>query len=241
MRRVRPGYTMRLLTSLVTTAVIFVGLGLMGNALFVGGEPASADTAPDLAPAKGASEVLGSDAPLKERLAALAAATAEATAKATKEVVEKIQGPRAEVPKDEALKLTVPDMRRVDGLPVYNVAPRGYEKALHDGAAHVKGTGMPWQRQANVYIAGHRIGFPGTRSHLVFWDLDKLENGDEVILTDANGTRYTYEVFKKFTVSPDDVSVLQPVKGRNIVSLQTCTLPDYKERLVVQAALKNVS
>jgi sortase A len=229
MKKMRTGYTRRLLTAVVTTAVVFVGLGLMGYALFVGGDPASADTTPVKAP----TGVVGSDAALKARLAALA--------EATKDVVEKIQGPRAEVPKDEALKLTVPDMKRVENLPVYDVAPAGYEKALHDGAAHVKGTGMPWQRQANVYIAGHRIGFPGTKSHLVFWDLDKLKNGDEVILKDANGTRYTYEVFKKFIISPDDVSVLRPVKGKNIVSLQTCTLPDYKERLVVQAELKDIS
>ncbi len=225
----RSGYTRRLLTAVVTTAVVFVGLGLMGYALFVGGEPASADTPPRAR----AEEVVGSDAPLKARLAALA--------EATKGVVEKIQGPKAEAPKDETLKLTVPDMKRVDGLPVYDVAPTGYEKALHDGAAHVKGTGLPWQREANVYIAGHRIGFPGTKSHLVFWDLDKLQNGDEVILTDANGTRYTYKVFKKFVISPDAVRVLRPIKGKNIVSLQTCTLPDYKNRLVVQAELKDVS
>jgi sortase A len=229
MKKMRTGYTRRPLTAVVTIAVVFVGLGLMGYTLFVGGEPASADTTP----VKGPTEVVGSDAALKSRLAALA--------EATKDVVEKIQGPRAEAPKDEALKLTVPDMKRVENLPVYDVAPAGYEKALHDGAAHVKGTAMPWQRQANVYIAGHRIGFPGTKSHLVFWDLDKLENGDEVILTDANGTRYTYEVFKKFVISPDDVSVLRPVKGKNIVSLQTCTLPDYQERLVVQAELEDVS
>jgi len=232
MKKMRTGYTRRLLTAVVTTAVVFVGLGLIGYALFAGGEPASADT-----PVQAPADAVGSDAAMKARLAALA----EATAEATKNVVEKIQGPRAEAPKDEALKLTVPDMRRVDGLPVYNVAPKGYEKALHDGAAHVKGTGMPWQRQANVYIAGHRIGYPGTRSHLVFWDLDKLEDGDEVVLTDANGTRYTYEVFEKFVIAPDDVSVLRPVRGKNIVSLQTCTLPDYKERLVVQAELKDVS
>jgi sortase A len=229
MKKMRTGYTRRLLTAVVTTAIVFVGLGLMGYGLFAGGEPASADTPPDRSPAK----AVGSDAPLKARLAALA--------EATRDVVEKIQDPRAEAPKDEALKLTVPDMKRVDGLPVYDVAPSGYEKALHDGAAHVKGTGLPWQRQANVYIAGHRIGFPGTKSHLVFWDLGRLEKGDEVILTDANGTRYTYEVFKKFVIRPDDVRVLRPVKGRNIVSLQTCTLPDYKERLVVQAELEDVS
>lgn len=232
MKKMRSGYTRRLLTAVLTTAIIFAGLGLMGYALFVDGEPASADT-----PVKAPVEVVGSDAPLKARLTALA----EATAEATKDVVDKIQGPRAEAPKNEALKLTVPDMKRVDGLPVYNVAPAGYEKALHDGAAHVKGTGMPWQRQANVYIAGHRIGFPGTKSHLVFWDLDKLENGDEVILTDANGTRYTYEVFKQFTFGPNETRVLKPIEGRSVVTLQSCTLPNYARRLAVLAELKDVS
>jgi len=31
------------------------------------------------------------------------------------------------------------------------------------------------------------------------------------------------------------VSVTRPIQGRNIVSLQTCTLPDYSRRLIVQA------
>jgi sortase A len=145
-----------------------------------------------------------------------------------------------EPPAQTTLELTVPEMKRVEDVPVYD-GRRGDEMALRNGTLHVKGTGYPWQRVANVYIAGHRLGFPGTKSHLVFWDLDKLENGDEVILTDANGTTYTYEVFKKFVVSPKDVHVMRPVAGKNIVSLQTCTLPDYAKRLIVQAELKSVS
>ena len=68
-----------------------------------------------------------------------------------------------------------------------------------------------------------------------------LENGDEVILTDANGTRYTYEVFKKTVVAPTDFHVTQPVAGRSVVTLQTCTLPDYSDRLIVQAELTSVA
>jgi sortase A len=146
----------------------------------------------------------------------------------------------ADTPKESTMTLTIPDMKRVREVPVYS-APAGDKASLHDGVLHLMGTGFPWQRGSNVYIAGHRLGFPGTKSYLVFWDLNKLENGDEVILTDANGTRYAYEVFKKFVVSPDTYSVTQPVAGRTIVTLQTCTLPDYKERLIVQAELKSVS
>ena len=98
---------------------------------------------------------------------------------------------------------------------------------------HVRGTGFPWQNAANVYIAGHRVGYPGTESNLVFWDLNKLRKGDEIFLTDADGTRYTYEVFEKRVISPHTVSIMRAPKGKNIVSLQTCTLPDYSHRLIV--------
>jgi sortase A len=35
-------------------------------------------------------------------------------------------------------------------------------------------------------------------------------------------------------VGPDSVEVMNPVKGKSLIALQTCTLPDYKERLIVQ-------
>ncbi len=112
------------------------------------------------------------------------------------------------------------------------------EAALKDHAAiHLEGTGFPWQEEANVYLAGHRLGYPNTDSFLAFWDLDALENGDEVVVTDADGKDYTYRVFEEFVVGPTDVQVTRPVPGKNILSLQTCTLPDYSQRLIVQAEL----
>ena len=146
----------------------------------------------------------------------------------------------AEPPNNSTMKLTVPEMQRVKEVPVYDGAMND-ESALHDGTLHVRSTGFPWHQGSNTYIAGHRMGFPGTKSYLVFWDLDKLENGDEVILTDANGTRYTYQVFKKQVVEPTDFHVTQPVPGKSLVTLQTCTLPDYAERLIVQAELTSVA
>src|ERR671917_115597 len=137
---------------------------------------------------------------------------------------------RAGSPEDSTMELTIPAMQRVHEVPVYD-GPATDEAALHDGALHVRETGFPWQTGSNTYIAGHRMGFPGTKSYLVFWDLNRLENGDEVILTDANGTRYTYQVFKTQVVAPTAYHVTQPVAGRSVVTLQTCTLPDYAERL----------
>jgi sortase A len=147
---------------------------------------------------------------------------------------------RPDPPGKSTMSLTVPAMKRVEEVPVYD-GPAGDKEALHDGALHLRGTGFPWQRGTNVYVAGHRLGFPGTKSYLVFWDLNRLESGDEVILTDANGTRYTYEVFRKFIVDPSAFRVTRPLAGRSTVTLQTCTLPDYKQRLIVQGELTSVS
>jgi sortase A len=106
---------------------------------------------------------------------------------------------------------------------------------------HLGGTDFPWQREAHVYILGHRKGYPDTRSHLLFHDLTKLHNGDEVFLVDANGTRYTYEVYREFVAEPYEVQVTQPIPGKSVVSLQSCTLPEYSKRLIVRAELKDVS
>ena len=144
-----------------------------------------------------------------------------------------------EPPGDSTMTLTVPEMKRVDRVPVYT-GPVHDKAALHDGTLHLEDTGFPWQTGANVYIAGHRMGFPGTRSYLVFWDLDMLEAGDRIFLTDADGTRYTYSVYKSIIVDPDASYITRPVPGKSIISLQTCTLPNYAQRLIVQAELTGV-
>jgi len=34
--------------------------------------------------------------------------------------------------------------------------------------------------------------------------------------------------------------VLKPIEGKNIISLQTCTLPDYTRRVIYRAELKDI-
>jgi sortase A len=140
-------------------------------------------------------------------------------------------------PKDKTLKLTVPEMSQIENDTVPTVPGTDMQTLGSHAAIHITGTGFPWEEEANVYIAGHRLGYPRTDSFLAFFDLNKLEEGDHIYLTDANGTRYTYEVFKEFIVSPTDLSVTEPIEGKNILTLQTCTLPDYSQRLIVQAEL----
>jgi sortase A len=145
-----------------------------------------------------------------------------------------------EPPGNDMMKLTVPKMEEIENDEI----PTGLgtdEALFHDYAGvHIKYTGFPWEEEANVYIAGHRLGYEGTNSYLAFWDLNKLEEGDEFYITDSEGRKYTYEVFRKFVTTPENLSVLNPVEGKNIVTLQTCTLPDYVDRLIVRGELKDI-
>ena len=139
-------------------------------------------------------------------------------------------------PKSERLTLSIPKLKRAHNIPVYT-GDSGDKGKLAAGALHLDDTGFPWQAGSNVYIAGHRLGYPRTKSWLVFWHLNNLKRGNKVVLEDAKGRRYEYEVFDKEVVEPNDRSVKKPMKGKNIVTLQTCTLPDYKDRLIVRAQL----
>ena len=58
-----------------------------------------------------------------------------------------------------------------------------------------------------------------------------------IFVEDANGREYTYEVFDLLEVGPTDLFVTEPQEGKNILTLQTCTLPDYANRVIVQAEL----
>jgi sortase A len=131
------------------------------------------------------------------------------------------------------LYLTIPELG-LEGLKVYDSLS---EERLDESAIHVPGTGFPWQSGANTYIAGHRMGYFGTDSFLVFFRLNQLNPGDQVILEDTLGGRYAYRVTETLVVGPQDASVMDPVPGRSIVSLQTCTLPDYADRLIVRGEL----
>ena len=138
-----------------------------------------------------------------------------------------------ETPTDDALYLTVPNLG-IEDLKVHNSYS---EEKLDESAIHLPDTGFPWQPGSNTYIAGHRMGYYGTDSFLVFFRLNELERGDEITLKDSLGNGYVYQVTEQLVVGPGDVSVMNPVAGKRIVSLQTCTLPDYSDRLIVRGEL----
>ncbi len=138
-------------------------------------------------------------------------------------------------PERKMLRVTIPGMKQLRNSKVPYAASDDEDAFRKYAGVHLQGTGDPWDREANVYIAGHRLGYPTTDSFLAFWDLNVLEKGDKVFVTDADGKRYVYKVFREFVVPPTQVSVTRPLEGRNVLTLQTCTLPDYSQRLIVQA------
>lgn len=136
-------------------------------------------------------------------------------------------------PEDKTLYLTVPKL----GLEDVSAFDSISEEKLKESAIHIPATGFPWQDGANVYIAGHRLGYPDTDSLYVFYDLNKLAPGDEISLKDAAGDEYVYRVTEQKVVPPDNIEVMNATKGKSIITLQTCTLPDYVNRIIVQGEL----
>ncbi len=130
--------------------------------------------------------------------------------------------------------LTIEDMGIYDA-PVFD---SDGSWALANGVAHNPQTSLPWSPtpQRNVYLAGHRMGFRGTWSRMIFYNLHKLNTGDEVLLKDRAGTFYRYRVSEVFIADPKDVWVMGQVRGRDMVTLQTCTpYPTFEKRLIVRA------
>lgn len=100
---------------------------------------------------------------------------------------------------------------------------------------HYEFSALPGQR-GNFAVAGHRE--PG-----LFWDLDKVKSGAEIVVETKTGT-FTYVVTRNFITSPQswpEVSATPPgfAKGNRLLTLTTCNPKwDNFERLVIHAVIK---
>ena len=84
--------------------------------------------------------------------------------------------PVASVPATNDLWMTIPKLGLYDNY----VTNSNAESALDYGAAKRVESGFPWQDNANTYIAGHRLGWPGTASDHQFYNLPLLDYGDKI-------------------------------------------------------------
>ena len=108
------------------------------------------------------------------------------------------------------------------------------QKDLEQGVVHYAGTAEPGQ-DGNLVIVGHssnNIFNPG-KYKFAFVLLHQLQPGDTFYLL-KDGKRYTYQIYKRQVVSPNDVSVLGASDKPATATLITCDPPGTSNnRLVV--------
>ena len=82
----------------------------------------------------------------------------------------------------------------------------------------------------NTVLAGHNY-----KNGTFFSNNSKLSNGDKIYLTDLQGKRVTYEIYKKYITTPEEFDyAVRDTNGKREVSLTTCT-NDTKGRLIIWA------
>ncbi len=95
----------------------------------------------------------------------------------------------------------------------------------------------------NVSIFGHSTLpqlYDVKNYKTIFTYLPSLENGDTIIVK-MGDLEYQYEVYDRFVVKPDHISILDQRFDASYLTLVTCVPPGtYWLRLVVRAKLKNL-
>ncbi|HSP29355.1 MAG TPA: class E sortase, partial [Ilumatobacteraceae bacterium] len=126
---------------------------------------------------------------------------------------------------DPIARLEMPSIG-VDKIVVAGVATSDLKK----GPGHYPETPLPGQL-GNSAIAGHRTTFGQP-----FFDVDKLANGDEIVVTTLAG-RFVYRVTGQQIVSPSDYQVIATTDPTRATLTLTSCHPKYttNERIIVSA------
>lgn len=109
------------------------------------------------------------------------------------------------------------EIPRIDvRLPIYHGSS---EEVLQQGVGHIESTALPIGGDyTHAVLTGHR-GLPSAK---LFTDLDRLEIGDQFYIHVLDEV-LAYEIDEINTVLPDQLQELQPIEGRDLVTLATCT------------------
>ena len=101
-------------------------------------------------------------------------------------------------------------------LPVYHGTS---EKTLLAGVGHLQGTSLPVGGDGTrSVLTGHR----GLANATMFTNLDRVKKGD-TFSVEVLGEVFTYRVFKIEVVDPDATEEIRAVKGKDLMTLVTCT------------------
>ena len=138
--------------------------------------------------------------------------------------------PPKPLPGDAIARIAIPRLKQ-EWIVVEGTAPGDIATA----PGHYEFSQMPGQA-GNFAVAGHRE--PG-----IFWDLDKVKTGDQIVVESRKGT-FTYVVTRNFITSPQswpEVNKYPPGfnRGTKILTLTTCNPKwDNYERLVIHAVIQ---
>lgn len=97
-----------------------------------------------------------------------------------------------------------------------------YQKALKNGIAHSKESGLPGDGD-NIFLFAHSSGnfYENNRLNTIFLLLNKLEKNDQIIVF-FKGKIYEYQVFEKKIVAEDQVDYMKNFSNQETITLMTC-------------------
>lgn len=109
------------------------------------------------------------------------------------------------------------DIPKIDiVLPIYHGTS---ESVLQSGVGHLPNTSLPvGGESSHAVLSGHR----GLANAKIFTDLNKMEIGDVFYIKILHHT-FAYQVDQILTVLPSETDALQIEKGKDYVTLVTCT------------------
>lgn len=101
-------------------------------------------------------------------------------------------------------------------LPIYHGT---LDESLQRGAGHIATTALPVGGESTHAVVTGHTGLP---EKMLFTNLTAMRVGD-VFSVHVLGRELRYEVSRIDVVEPTDTSLLQPVEGRDYLTLLTCT------------------
>lgn len=101
-------------------------------------------------------------------------------------------------------------------LPIYHNVNEG---VIQVGVGHLPGSSLPVGGESTHAVISTHSGLPSAK---LFTDLNKLRLGDEFVLS-VLGDKLTYKINQIITVLPKEVEALKIEKGKDYVTMFTCT------------------
>ncbi|MDD4027330.1 MAG: sortase [Candidatus Shapirobacteria bacterium] len=129
-------------------------------------------------------------------------------------------------PVNTDFSIVIPKIK-VNANVVKNVDPfdsRIYQKALTEGVAHAKGSGLPGF-PGNTFIFAHSAinWYQASQYNSIFYLTNKLEPGDEIFIY-YKGSKYRYSVTEKKIVAANEISYLSDSQNATTQSTSSLTL-----------------